>query len=189
MTVNSRIVSAILGWTILAAIQLAAAEEWDDLKGSFVYDGQPPAPNMSRSSVVRRAETTPLRRTNGTAVGRVERDREGHVTALLLNEMQLSSKEIQEIAALPQIRRLVLYRTNLADKGLRQLRRCTRLEHLNLTGTSVSDAGINELLELKRLDSLCLGNVDITADAITRLKEGYESRGQVVKIGYSRRTK
>jgi hypothetical protein len=44
MTVNSRILSAILGWTILAAIQLAAAEKWGDLKGKFVYDGQPPAP-------------------------------------------------------------------------------------------------------------------------------------------------
>jgi hypothetical protein len=175
-------VAACSALTLLAAV--------DDAIGrpTVTADRRQQEPE-SKSIVVRRAETTPLRRTNGTAVGRVEKDREGHVTALLLNEMRLSSKEIQEIAALSRLRRLVLYRTNLTDKDLRQLRRCRRLEHLNLTGTSITDASINELVELKKLGSLCLGNVDVTADAIARLKQEYKSRRQVVNIGYSRRTK
>jgi hypothetical protein len=151
-------------------------------------DGLQQEPNPTLS-VVRRAETTPLRRTDGTDGRRVEKDQEGHVTALLLNGMQLSPKEIQELATLPHLRRLVLYRTNLVDKDLRQLRRCTNLEHVNLSSTNVTHAGINELLELKKLESLCLGDVDITADAMARLKEGFESRGQDVRIGYSPRTK
>jgi hypothetical protein len=137
--------------------------------------------------LVPRAESTALRRTDGTIVRRVERDEDGNVTQLLLNGMQLSASDIEELGALPHLRRLVLYGVTLADKDLEQLRRCTRLEHLNLSGTNVTDACIDRILEFKQLESVCLGNVDITEDAMARLSEGFEARGQAVKVGYSRR--
>jgi hypothetical protein len=145
--------------------------------------------NKPPMSLVPRADSTPLRLSDRSIVRGVKKDQDGIITELLLNNMQLSPRDIEELAMLVHLRRLVLRQTNFADKDLPCLRSCTRLEHLNLCGTEVTDAAVDHILELKKLKSLCLGNVNISADAIAKLKIELQSRRRVVKLGYSARTK
>ncbi len=149
--------------------------------------------SVSAAGVVARAETTDLRRTNGTVVPRVVRDEDGNVTRLLLNDMKLSPEDVAELGSLDHLRALVLFRTNFRDGDLAPLRQCKRLEHLNLTSTEVSNEAIDTILKLERLKSLCLGDVNITPDAIEKLKERNRTRDrrrdQYLRWGYSQRKK
>jgi hypothetical protein len=149
--------------------------------------------SASAAGVVARAETTDLQRTNGTVVPRVVRDKDGHVTRLLLNDMKLSPEDVAELGSLEHLRGLVLFRTNFTDGDLAHLKRCKRLEHLNLTSTEVSDDAIDTILKLERLKSLCLGDVNITPNAIEKLKERNRTRdrkrNQYLRWGHSQRKK
>ena len=132
--------------------------------------------SASAEGIVARAEATDLRRANGTVAPRVERDKDGHVTRLLLNDMKLSPADVAELGSLEHLRVLWLLRTNFTDGDLAHLKRCKRLEHLNLTSTEISDDAIETILELERLKSLCLGDVNITPNAIEKLKERNRNR-------------
>lgn len=137
--------------------------------------------------IVERAEKTDLRRSDGSPVGRVERDRAGEVTALALNDMRLTADEVADLGRLPELRRLVLFRANVGDGDLKPLAKCPHLESLNLTGTDVSDDAVPALLELKALKYLCLGDVRVSPEAVAKLKDGFRARGQEIRLGYSRR--
>ncbi len=143
-----------------------------------------PAP---KAGIVARAEKTELRRSDGSAVSRVRRDADGRVTALLLNDMQLSREEVEELGRLPELRQLVLCRTNFGDAGLKHLAKCPHIESLNLTSTAVSDAALKNLAEFKSLKYLCLGDVRVTPEAVKALQQRFRSRGQEVRLGYSQR--
>jgi hypothetical protein len=143
-----------------------------------------PAPEPG---IVARAEKTELRRSDGTAVSRVTRDAAGNVTELLLNDMRLTPDERAGLGALPELRRVVLYRTNAGDDDLKHLVKCTRLESLNLTSTDVTDDAVTALLGFKNLKYLCLGDVKVSPDAVKVLKDRFRERGQGVQFGYSRR--
>jgi hypothetical protein len=58
--------------------------------GSVVFAALLVVPSVPPSGIVARAEKTELRRSDGSAVSRVQRDRAGDVTELLLNDMQLT---------------------------------------------------------------------------------------------------
>jgi hypothetical protein len=143
--------------------------------------------SSSVAGIVTRAEITELRRADGTAVTRVERDKDGNVVQLLLNDMQLSSDEVVELGSLVHLRRLGLFQTNFQDGDLQHLNRCRSLKSLNLTSTEVTDAAVQALLELDKLEYLCLGNVNVTPNAILKLKDCANARGQDLKLGYSQR--
>lgn len=135
--------------------------------------------------IVARAETTALRRSDGSMVSRVNRDAAGRVTELLLNDMQLSREEVEELGRLSELRRVVLYRTNFGDAGLKHLAKCPHIESLNLTSTAISDDALKDIAEFKSLRYLCLGDVKVTPEAVKALKERFRSRGQEVRLGYS----
>jgi hypothetical protein len=137
--------------------------------------------------LVGRAEKTDLRRSDGSAVSRVERNTAGDPTGLLLNDMQLTPAEVADFGRLPELRRVVLFRTNVGDGDLKHLAKCPHLEGLNLVGTGVTDEAVPALLELKALKYLCLGDVRMSPEAVAKLKEGFRARGQSVRVGYSRR--
>jgi hypothetical protein len=139
------------------------------------------------AGIVDRAEKTDLRDADGKLVARVQMDADGHVTELLLNNMQLAPKEVVELEGLSNLRRVVLFRTNIGDDDLKHLAKCPHIEALNLTGTKVSDDAIGALLEFKSLKYLCLGDVQISPEAVTKLKNGFRSRKQDVRLGYSQR--
>ena len=138
-------------------------------------------------SIVDRAETAELRRNSGTSVPRVERDKEGHVTSLILSDMKLSPEEGAELPELKHLRRLVLFRTNFSDRDLEHLERCKSLEHLNLTSTNVTDVAVDSILKLSKLKTLCLGNVNITPQAIDKLKVAFRTRDREIKWRYTQR--
>jgi hypothetical protein len=137
--------------------------------------------------IVARAEKTDLRRSDGSAVSRVERNTAGDVTGLLLNDMRLTAAEVADLGRLPELRRVVLFRTNVGDGDLKPLAECPHLESLNLVGTGVTDEAVPALLELKALKYLCLGDVRMSPEAVAKLKDGFRARGQDVHMGYSQR--
>jgi hypothetical protein len=148
------------------------------------------APSAHATDIVSRAETTELRLSDGKLVPRVERDAEGHVTSLSLNDMQLSPEDVEQIGRLEHLRRLVLLRTKFSDRDVARLEGCQSLEHLNLTSTEVTDEAIDTILKLKKLTSLCLGNVNMTPDAVEKLKELNRTRDRSsdsLRWGYSQR--
>jgi hypothetical protein len=145
------------------------------------------APPAAAPGIVARAEKTDLRLSDGTAVSRVKRDAAGDVTELTLNDMPLKPEEIADLGKLPKLRKVVLFRTNFGDGDVKQLLKCTNLESLNLTSTNVSDDAIPVILEFKNLTYLCLGDVKISPEAVKKLKDGFRSRGQDVRLGYSQR--
>ena len=143
-------------------------------------------PAAAPPGVVARAEKTDLRHSDGSAVARVQRDRDGNVTEMLLNDMRLTPAEVADLERLTELRRLVLFRTNFGDGDLKRLAKCTHLESLNLSGTDVSDDTVAGLLEFKSLKYLCLGGVKMSPDAVAKLNEQFRARGQDVRLGYSR---
>jgi len=149
------------------------------------------ASSSHASDLVTRAEANELRLSRGSVVPRVERDKDGSVVSLRLNEMDLSDDDVRRIGQLRHLRRLVLFRTEFTDSDLAQLKGCRNLEHLNLTSTEVTDEGIDTILQLKKLRSLCIGDVNISPEAVERLRElnrSRASRRDYLRWGYSRRT-
>jgi hypothetical protein len=51
----------------------------------------------------------------------------------------------------------------------------------------VTDEVVGSLLELKNLKYLCLGRVNMSPEAVAKLKEQFRARKQDVRIGYSHR--
>lgn len=149
------------------------------------------ATSARATDIVARAEATELRLSGSEVVQRVERDTEGNVIRLRLNEIQLTEEDVEQLGRLEHLRCLVLFRTNVSDRDIARLERCQRLEHLNLTSTDITDDAIDTILKFKRLKSLCLGNVNITPDAVERLKELNRSRNRDgddrLRWGYSQR--
>jgi len=150
------------------------------------------ASSTHASDLVARAEANELRLSRGNVVPRVERDADGNVTGLRLNEMELSGGDVRCLGQLIHLRRLVLFRTKFTDSDVAQLERCRNLEHLNLTSTEVTDKAIDTVLKLKKLRSLCIGNVNISPEAVERLRElnrSRASRRDYLRWGYSQRKK
>ena len=139
------------------------------------------------ADLVKRAEASPRKLSDGTVMSRVEKDKAGHVTRLVLDELQLSQEDFAEFSKLEHLRRASFYRTNLTDADLKHLASCRNLEGLNLTGTEVTDAAVDSLLQHKQLKSVCLGDVRISPAAIARLKEETAKRGRRLSLGYAQR--
>ena len=82
--------------------------------------------------------------------------------------------DIERLAALPQVRRLVLLRSvDLTDKGLERLATCTNLRQLVLLDAEqVTDAGVLQLGRLKNLEylQLDLGRHQPSAEVIQSLR-------------------
>jgi hypothetical protein len=139
------------------------------------------------ADLIQRAQDTPRKLSDGTLQNRVEKDDAGHVTRLVLDEMQLTADDFAEIGKLEHLRRISLFRTSTTDADLKQLQKCRALQGVVLTSTEVTDAAINSLLELQQLQSVCLGDVRISPEAIARLKAETSKRDQRLSLGYSQR--
>lgn len=145
--------------------------------------------SASFADIVDRAEVTELRLSDGKTTPRVVRDRDGQVTILKLNGMELSQDDFIALGKLERLRALVLMKTNVTDDDLVYLKKCKRLDHLNVTSTEVTDRAIDTILELNSLKSLCLGNVRITPKAVERLRERNRERtgANQLRWGYFQR--
>ncbi len=126
--------------------------------------------------------------TTGKPLSRVERDADGNVKTLRLNEMPLSADEFAAIGRIQTLRVLVLFRTNVTDENLRQLRELPQLEGLNLSSTEITDAAVDEIIKFKSLRSLCLGNVTVAPESVALLKEHFRTHEQRrLSLGYNQR--
>ena len=143
--------------------------------------------SASAAGIVARAEATELRLSEGRLLPRVSRDAEGHVTQLLLNEMQLSQVEVAELGTLEHLYTLVLFRTNITDADVVHLVTCKNLAHLNLTSTEITDRSVDTILELKALKTVCLGNVNVTPNAIEKLRQRNRASDVKLRWGYAQR--
>ena len=144
------------------------------------------------SDVVARAENSDLKDSHDNAVPRVERDTDGNVIRLRLNNLRLSKENVEQLGQLKHLRSLVLFGTNVTDQELPRLVECRNLEHLNLTNTEVTDRCIATILKLTNLKSVCLGNVNVTPAGIEKLKQHNRTQGQsrqYLRWGYSQRKK
>ena len=123
--------------------------------------------------------------TTGKPLSRIERDAEGKVKTLRLDEMQLSADEFAVVGRMETLRVLVLFRTNVTDENLRQLRALPQLEGLNLSSTEITDAAVDEIIQFKSLRSLCLGNVKVSPEPVVRLKEYFRTHEKRrLSLGY-----
>ena len=147
--------------------------------------------SVCAADIVSRAETTDLRFSDGKVVPRVERDTLGNVVGLRLNGMELNHDEVAELGRLEYLRRLSLFRTKVFDRDVAQLKGCRNLEHLNLTGTEITDDAIDTIVNLRMLKTVCLGNVNVSPEALEKLKEVNRSRdrdgSESLRWGYSQR--
>lgn len=146
------------------------------------------APATAADIVARAEAESELRLSSGKVLPRVERDEDGHVTRLRLNDMKLSLEEVAELRKLKQLRSLVLIRTNFTDKHLEELLGCPSLQHLNLTSSEVTDSSIDSIHKLQ-LMTLCIGDVQISAQSVQRLRDRNQSLkpGKRLRWGYSQR--
>ena len=126
--------------------------------------------------------------TTGKPLSRIERDADGKVKTLRLDEMQLSADEFAALGRMESLRVLVLFRTNVTDENLRQLRALPQLDGLNLSSTEITDAAVEEIIQFKSLRSLCLGNVKVTPEPVVRLKQHFRTHEKRrLSVGYYQR--
>ena len=64
---------------------------------------------------------------------------------LELNGLNIGDKNLEELVALKNLRRLWLARTKVTDKGLQAFKKMDQLEFLGLSGSPVTDAGVDDL--------------------------------------------
>jgi uncharacterized protein YjbI with pentapeptide repeats len=143
--------------------------------------------NDADANFISRVEHTAWRDSAGKSFPRIERDDQGHVQKLSLSQMQLSSDDLKVIGHLKTLRNLDLFRTNITNSDLQQLiHDLPQLQGLNLTSTRISDAAIDDIMRLESLRSLCLGDVDVSPEAVGRLKEHFLKNKRRLSLGYAR---
>lgn len=118
---------------------------------------------------------------------RIEKDSEGNIVRLLLNDMTLSADDFAALGKLKTLRFLALNKTNVTTADLRRLQTLERLEGMQLNSTELGDDAMSELVKFPALRSVCLGNVAITPEAIARLKNDFQSADRRLSLGYSQR--
>lgn len=114
---------------------------------------------------------------------RIERNTEGEVTRLFLDEMELSRGDYQAVAQLSSLRFLSLRGTSTTSEALAALREAPSLEYLVLTETEIDDDALPHLVALPRLKTMCLLKVGVSAEMV----RAFKAQRPKVSLGYSPR--
>ncbi len=93
-----------------------------------------------------------------------------HIAWLDLGRTALGDEALPVIRDLPHLTRLYLNQTNVTSAGLSNLAGLEYLEYLNLFGTGVGDAGLEALAALPSLRSLYLWQTTVTDSAVAVLQ-------------------
>jgi hypothetical protein len=92
--------------------------------------------------------------------------------SLNLGETGLSSKGIEKIATLPELRRLELSQLErVDDAAIPHLLAMERLEEVDLSGTGVTDEGLEKLTGARNLRHIYLGGSKATEEGVERLRK------------------
>ena len=149
-----------------------------------------PAPltaEQTAAKVVARASD--LERAGGRNSKRIYRRDDGTIRMLRLHEMQLSDREFQSLATMPELEVIDFSKTNIRNQHLAHYVRMPSIINLKLSSTAITDAGIKFLQRYPGLRSLCMGRVNVTQRAVDNLKSAHQARfarPRPINIGYSR---
>jgi hypothetical protein len=87
--------------------------------------------------------------------------------SLDLSQTDVTNKVVGELAGLPNLERLSLWRVKRIDDGAaEQLVRMNRLAMLDLAETSFGEKGLEQIRSMKQLRKLYLGGSAVTAGAV-----------------------
>ena len=89
------------------------------------------------------------------------------VRSIDLSQTDVTNKAVAELAALPNLERLSLWRVRRIDDGAaEQLARMNRVATLDLAETSFGDKGLEQIRSMKQLRKLYLGGTAVTEPAV-----------------------
>lgn len=95
--------------------------------------------------------------------------RAGEADAIVLRHRSIGDDQLARIAALDDLRRLILGRTTITNEGLAHLAGHRRLEALRLSSDRITDPGLAHLADCPALRHLILFDTPITDDALPHL--------------------
>lgn len=87
-----------------------------------------------------------------------------------LKECTSSSKNIEVLAKLDEVKMLILSLTDVSDAESERLKDVRGLKHLWLTNTKVTDACIDRLVEIQELETIRLNGTAISPQGLERLR-------------------
>ncbi len=93
-----------------------------------------------------------------------------NIVTLSLNKMPVTDKDLEQIAAFKNLRKLNLSFTSITGATLNELKKLTDLRQLSLSGTKVKAADIESLKNLDKLSSIYLWNTAISENDLAGLK-------------------
>jgi len=103
--------------------------------------------------------------------GRLQVDREGHVTAVRLSGTKVTDVELANLRQFPRLQMLRLRRTKVTDEGLVYLRDLRQLISLDLDETWISDAGLEHLKAIYSLEVIDLSETEASPEGVERLRQ------------------
>ena len=104
-------------------------------------------------------------------VARLLQPLQNHIADLSLARTQISDALLEQVAAMPRLRRLDLRETAITDQGLAFLKNHDSLEELVLVHTQVTGQSLDTLLSLPNLSRLWLWGTFDPTEAMATLRE------------------
>src|SRR6516164_5757999 len=93
------------------------------------------------------------------------------IVAVYLEGASVLDRDIESLAPLHRLQRLLLVNTALTDKGMDHIKGLTTLQELSLVKAKVTDKGLEQLGKLSALQTLDLTGTLITDDGLDILKK------------------
>ncbi len=96
-----------------------------------------------------------------------------HIRDLDASFSGISDKQVSQLAALSNLKKLYLQGTRITDAGVKSLNRLEYLETLNLYGTDISGQAISALAEIPSLRQLYLWQTDVSSDLVLQVQNDH----------------
>ena len=104
--------------------------------------------------------------------GQAVRDQAGHIVEMSLARTWATDADVEQVAAIPTLKRLDLSLTYVSDRGVERLKALDQLEELNLSSAEfITDAAIAFLRGHRRLRALNLRGTDVTDTSLSYVAE------------------
>ena len=117
---------------------------------------------------------------------RIEQARRSQSDQLAFSTRVIGDDDLPALAALPQLRELLIEQSRITDAGFKSLRRFEKLEHLRLRGARITDDALDALDDWPRLRLLNLPQADLTDAGVARICR--RERLELLRLGSPRAT-
>lgn len=95
----------------------------------------------------------------------------GQITGVDFSYTPITQADLERVAKIESVERLILAGTMINDDGLAVLKNMPNLKRLNIWYTSISDAGVVHLKELKGLTELRLDEQNFSEEGLQTLRD------------------